>query len=377
MLDPHPTRAAALEAVERFLPRVPAYPAERGFDRGDHSTVSRLSVWLRHRVIHDTEVIDRVLARWPLTSAEKFLQEVVWRSYWRGWLAHHPAVWTNFRRAVEAQRGIELPGLRAAGEGATALTFFNDWVRELTTTGYLHNHTRMWFASVWIFTLKLPWALGADFMCRHLLDGDPASNTLSWRWVAGLHTRGKHYVARPDNIAHFSAGRWCPRAEELAVDPTPLAEPGLVTPEAWQPAPQLPPEAATWPLLLTDDALQPAGTGERPLLLLESDISDRSGPVQRWIGALRDEAVHRLGALRLRTAEECVRHLGAAGGVVIPRPRVGGVDLSEFEGGLAANGRRVMYLEDPWDTATTPKAGRGFFPFWNAMRRRLERWSGG
>lgn len=57
----------------------------------------------------------------------------------------------------------------------------------------------LWFASVWIFTLRPPWELGADLFMRQLLDGDPASNTLSWRWVAGMHTRGKHYLARRDN----------------------------------------------------------------------------------------------------------------------------------------------------------------------------------
>jgi deoxyribodipyrimidine photo-lyase len=78
---------------------------------------------------------------------------------------------------------------------------FDDWAQELVATGYLHNHARMWFASIWIFTLRLPWELGADFFLRHLIDGDPASNTLSWRWVGGLHTPGKTYLATADNIA--------------------------------------------------------------------------------------------------------------------------------------------------------------------------------
>ena len=86
-------------------------------------------------------------------------------------------------------------GLRRAFEGAvtgsTGIDGFDDWARELTHTGWLHNHARMWFAFIWIFTLELPWALGADFFLRHLVDGDPASNTLSWRWVAGLYTRAK------------------------------------------------------------------------------------------------------------------------------------------------------------------------------------------
>ena len=66
----------------------------------------------------------------------------------------------------------------------------------------------MWFASIWIHTLKLPWELGANFFLKNLVDGDPASNTLSWRWVAGLHTKGKCYVASEDNIKKFSNGRY-------------------------------------------------------------------------------------------------------------------------------------------------------------------------
>ena len=92
--------------------------------------------------------------------------------------------------------------------GATAIEPFNDWVRELKETGYLHNHARMWFASIWIHTLELPWYLGADFFLKHLLDGDEAVNTLSWRWVAGLHTKGKTYLARASNIEKYTNGRY-------------------------------------------------------------------------------------------------------------------------------------------------------------------------
>ena len=81
------------------------------------------------------------------------------------------------------------------------------WTRELIETGYLHNHARMWYSSIWIHTLKLPWTLGADFFLRHLLDGDAASNTLSWRGVAGLHTQGKVYLAQKSNIYKFTEGR--------------------------------------------------------------------------------------------------------------------------------------------------------------------------
>jgi deoxyribodipyrimidine photo-lyase len=76
----------------------------------------------------------------------------------------------------------------------------------------------MWFASIWIFTLELPWRIGADFFYRHLLDGDAASNTLSWRWVAGLHTRGKAYAAESWNIEKFTGGRFHPALNELRSD---------------------------------------------------------------------------------------------------------------------------------------------------------------
>ena len=68
----------------------------------------------------------------------------------------------------------------------------------------------MWFASIWIFTLGLPWQQGAEFFMKYLRDGDPASNTLGWRWVAGLQTRGKAYAARAENIDHFTRGRFFP-----------------------------------------------------------------------------------------------------------------------------------------------------------------------
>jgi hypothetical protein len=92
--------------------------------------------------------------------------------------------------------------------GKTSIECFNDWASELIKYNYLHNHARMWFASIWIFTLKLPWQLGADFFLKHLLDGDAASNTLSWRWVAGLQTKGKNYLATKFNINTFSAKKY-------------------------------------------------------------------------------------------------------------------------------------------------------------------------
>ena len=149
---------------------------------------------------------------------------MVWRSYFKGWLEQRPTTWDSYRDGLE--RDFETLAIdrklraqvQAATEARSGLACFDAWASELLETGYLHNHARMWFASIWIFTFGLPWRVGADFFLRNLLDGDPASNTLGWRWVAGLHTRGKTYAAQAWNIAQFTDGRFAPREADLAPD---------------------------------------------------------------------------------------------------------------------------------------------------------------
>ena len=205
-----------------YLPRAGrAYAAGRNFDLGpgEHSKVSGLSPWLRHRLVLETDVLDAVLRRHGFAASEKFVQEVFWRNYFKGWLEHRPEVWRRYRADLVAQLGLLdqdaslASRYEEATEGRTGIDCFDAWVHELQRTHYLHNHARMWFASIWIFTLKLPWVLGADFFYRNLLDGDPASNTCSWRWVAGLHTAGKTYLARPANIEEYTKGRFKPEGQ--------------------------------------------------------------------------------------------------------------------------------------------------------------------
>ena len=217
-------RATGLARLQAFVPRMGRrYEAERNFDRGsgEHHAVSTLSPWLRRRLLTEAEVVAAAVAAHGPEAAAKFIEEVVWRGYFKGWLELRPQVWARYRddlvhdiAALERDAALAT-ALARAETGQTGLACFDAWSRELVETGYLHNHARMWFASIWIFTLRLPWRLGADFFLRHLLDGDPASNTLGWRWVAGLHTRGKAYRARADNIATFTAGRFTPRADQL------------------------------------------------------------------------------------------------------------------------------------------------------------------
>ena len=225
------TRASALDRLNDFLPRAGrAYAAGRNHDFGppNRSNISCLSPWIRHRAILESEVVQRTLELHSPTSAEKFIQEVFWRGYFKGWLEQRPSVWTHYRKDLtnlvnDLDRNINLRDrYENAICGQTGIDCFDAWSKELLETGYLHNHARMWFASIWIFTLKLPWQLGADFFLRSLLDGDPASNTLSWRWVAGLHTKGKTYLARKSNIERFTNGRFSPSG--LADHAEPLTE---------------------------------------------------------------------------------------------------------------------------------------------------------
>ena len=218
------TRAEAQARLERFAPNMGRdYAQGRNFDRGAgaHRDVSMLSPYIRRRLLTEQEVIATAIKSHGAEASAKFIDEVIWRSYFKGWLEQRPEVWDSYaaglRQDLAKMQGDA--GLRhaihAAETGQTGLSYFDSWALELIETGYLHNHARMWFASIWIFTLKLPWRVGADFFLRHLLDGDPASNTLSWRWVAGLHTRGKPYAAQADNIARFTNERFVPRAQEL------------------------------------------------------------------------------------------------------------------------------------------------------------------
>ena len=218
-LQNKPTRASALEKLIDFIPKSGlSYRNKRNYDFGpsNHNYVSQLSPFIRRRILTEPEILKAVLNKHGLSSAEKFVQEVFWRTYWKGWLEMRPTVWLDYQNDLNRLENqiMTQSGLRksweTACEGKTGIDCFDSWAHELKETGYLHNHARMWFASIWIFTLNLPWQLGADFFLRHLLDGDPASNTLSWRWVAGIQTQGKTYIARRDNICKYTNNRFDP-----------------------------------------------------------------------------------------------------------------------------------------------------------------------
>jgi len=207
------SRAKAVDQLNNFIEQnLTDYSKLRNFDFGpsNRSNISCLSPYITHGVINELEVIDKSLKKFSFAKNEKFIQEVLWRVYWKGWLELRPNVWSDYLielGKVKDQFKNDQNYLDAI-EGKTNIDCFNEWVIELKENNYLHNHTRMWFASIWIFTLELPWQLGAEFFMQHLFDGDAASNTLGWRWVAGVQTQGKHYLASEWNINKFTNNRF-------------------------------------------------------------------------------------------------------------------------------------------------------------------------
>ena len=384
-----PTRAEGLRRLAAFLPRAgAAYAADRNADLGPdrREAVSNLSPYLRYRMVTDREVVAAVLDRHGPRAADKFVQEVLWRTYWKGWLQARPEVWTRFEADRDAAREGMGGGLakviRQAEAGATGIDGFDDWATELVETGYMHNHARMWFASIWIFTLGLPWVLGADFFLRHLVDADPASNTLSWRWVAGLQTKGKTYLATADNIARCTAGRFNPCG--LARSAKALDEPELPAARALAP---LPPgrSGATALLLITPEDLEPAslvaaGTPVGGIVALRGvDGWPWSERARAFVDAAVEDAADGAAAALDRSATVLDRADATA--LAAAASRVGASEivtafapvgpmadwLAALAPALAAAGMPLVQRRRAWDERFWPHATKGYF----ALRERI------
>ena len=208
------SKSKLIESIKQFSDtQILSYSSDRNFDYGiPHKNVSRLSPYLRRRFISEYEVLKIILNKHKYENIEKFIEEIFWRTYWKGWLETHPYVYKEY----------ELKHHHQIIPTKTGIKCFDHWKDELIETGYLHNHSRMWFASIWIFTLKYSWESGANFFKNNLIDWCPASNTLGWRWVAGIQTIGKPYIARAENIKHFTDSRFYPKGqlhEDITLSP--------------------------------------------------------------------------------------------------------------------------------------------------------------
>ena len=391
----YPLRERGLGKLANFVKHsVGGYARTRNYDEGvgGRTHVSCLSSYIRNRVLTESEVVKAVLQQHTYTRVEKFIQEVFWRTYWKGWLEMRPAVWNRYceERTRLEQQCVDNPNYHAAIAGETGIPCMDAWIHELVTRGYLHNHARMWFASIWIFTLQLPWQLGAHFFMRHLLDGDPATNTLSWRWVAGLHTRGKHYVARSSNIAKYTRGRWCP--DSLNEAATPLTDEASLPEPLWI---QLsdPDHLAnkTFGLLVTDDdvavdqawmqrACQVMSVFNQQayteLSFATNVVAHRQHSLQqsteawaakRGVAVEHQEhlSVHRIVQWAVDAKLECIAMI---------QPTVGFANhwATELESELAKENIEWVACRKPWDEKLFPHATKGFFAFKKVIPKIIE-----
>jgi hypothetical protein len=395
------TRKAGLAALEAFVPAMGRrYANGRNYDDGPgrHRAVSRLSPYIRRRLVTEQEVVTAAVAAHGAEAAEKFVQEVVWRSYFKGWLERRPQVWEAYvgglardLDGLDQDRRLRREVARAE-EGDTGLECFDAWARELVETGYLHNHARMWFASIWIFTSGLPWRIGADFFLRHLIDGDAASNTLGWRWVAGLHTRGKAYHADAWNIATYTRQRFMPRDSDLARSAGTLEH---LEPEGLPPVQPLRTVRAPEPgrptaLLITEEdgliadfdrsGLAIVATATLAASTLRSPRPVAEHVVRFEAEALADTAA-RLGlaaaALEARAPDDLARWARAAGATQIVTPYVTRGPLHDWlsaaRPALEREGIALAEWRRDWDAALWPHATAGFFKVKQQIPDLLER----
>ena len=373
------SRAASLARLAAFAPRMgSAYAAGRNSDPGPgrREDVSLLSPAVRHRLVTEADLVGTALTHHGAARAEKFIQEVFWRSYWKGFLELRPGIWDAYRaelsrdRAALATNGGLCKAYEAAVAGATGIACFDAWMAELRESGWLHNHVRMWAASIWIFTLRLPWTLGAELFLHHLLDGDAASNTLSWRWVAGIQTPGKHYVARAENIRRHTLGRFDPTGE-LDEDPAPVEAPPMPPASALKPADRLP--DGPFALLLHEDDLHAESLlprGAQVARIAGIAVPDHRGPTgcaplaAAYTRAALDDGLSRaaahFGSAAEALAPEQVAVWAASHGLPVVTPWAPVGWTAEALDGLGVPLRRIRR---DWDEACWPAATKGFFPF--------------
>lgn len=183
------------QQVDSFHPR--RYGATRNFKSG---SVSRLSPYISRGVLSTRKVYDNLARRFSdLKPFEKFIQELAWRDYWqRVWQEND--IDEDIKQPQENISHFEMP--EAIVNADTGIEAVDDAIQELYETGYMHNHMRMYVASIVCNVGQCYWKEGARWMYAHLLDADWGSNALSWQWVAGSNSSKKYY-ANQENINKY------------------------------------------------------------------------------------------------------------------------------------------------------------------------------
>ena len=298
-------------------------PARYGASRNHlDGAVTRLSPWIRHGVLTLAEVRQAVFAQLEalaepggvvqtnlFTSAaggsasgsrlwseaqrragEKLISELGWRDYWqRLWRQLGDGIWIDREPLKTGHRpdayAPELPSDIAAA--TTGLPCIDAFAAELIGSGWLHNHARMWLASYVVHWRRVRWQVGARWFLQHLLDGDPASNNLSWQWVASSFSH-KPYIFNRANLERFSGGRYCgdcPRAGRGGAAGCPFEasyedlQTRLFLPLAGQKEGRMPEQSPPQPALAAAaQASSPVASLRRPLVWVHEEALGAANP---------------------------------------------------------------------------------------------------
>ena len=179
------------------------YAGNRNFTNG---SVTKLSPYIARGVLSTRQVLDAVIANgYTIHQSEKFIQQLAWREYFqRTWQWAGDDIFDDMRRSYKGIRTLQMPA--AVANAQTGIQAVDDAIHQMKETGYLHNHLRMYIASIVCNIARCDWKEAAAWMYYHLLDGDLASNHLSWQWVAG-HFSSKQYFCNQDNINNYTGTR--------------------------------------------------------------------------------------------------------------------------------------------------------------------------
>ncbi len=243
---------------EAALARVRAVDATHYAQTRNHlnGAVSELSPYLTHGLLRLPQAVSELPAGLDLPIGHKWLVELGWREFFRhAWGYAGDAILSSMRPGVLAESAYAPVLPSDVIEGRTGVPAIDLAVHTLYTHGMLHNHARMWLASYLIHVRRVHWRTGADWMVAHLIDGDLASNHLSWQWIAGTFSI-KPYLFNADNVARFAPSHWHSPGTEIdqnhdtlmqwATDPThrrwvdprwPLARQSMASPALWHKPP--------------------------------------------------------------------------------------------------------------------------------------------
>lgn len=211
-LTDYQTVKAIIETIDPF-----SYGKNRNFLDG---SVTKLSPFVTHGIIDLRDIASVVIRKHGFANVEKFLFQLAWRDYFhRIWQAKGRAIFQPLRLSQPDVVSCRMPN--AILNGMTGIEVIDQAIHQLYTTGYIHNHARMWLASIVANIAKTDWLTGAKWMHYHLLDGDLASNSVSWQWVAGCF-RKQPYFANQNNLNKYS--RLCQEGTFLDTNYSELAE---------------------------------------------------------------------------------------------------------------------------------------------------------